>query len=242
MEGQFKILFDQMKIEMEKQTDTIFEKMNEKLEPLIEDNKIMKNKIEMLEKKIDYLEKEKKKNNILLFGLEEKESSSLELLQEIKKKIKSDLNITLDANDVSKVYRIGLRNADKIRPALIGFTNSWKKTEILKMRKSLKDVYVTEDFPREILEKRRELKPKLIEERAKGNIAYIKYDKLVVKEGNSNPNNEKRKRDPSTSPANQNQAKKAVNRTSATKEMRKNAFDLMRSKSNSLSSIPNQSK
>lgn len=47
-----------MKIEMEKQTKTIFDKMNEKLEPLIEDNKIMKSKIENFEKKIGYLEKE----------------------------------------------------------------------------------------------------------------------------------------------------------------------------------------
>lgn len=72
MEGQFKLLFDQMKIEMDKQTIIIFEKMDEKLQPLIKDNESLKNKIEILEKKIEYLEKEKKKNNILLFGLDEK--------------------------------------------------------------------------------------------------------------------------------------------------------------------------
>lgn len=229
-----------MKIEMEKQTNTIFEKMNEKLEPLIEDNKILKNKIETLGKKIEYLEKEKKKNNILFFGLEEKENSSLQLLQRVQEIFKEDLKINLEANDVSKIYRIGLNKENKIRPVLIVFANSWKRSEILKLKKSLKDVYVTEDFPKEVLEKRRELKTKLIEERAKGNTAYIKYDQLVVKEGNQNK--EKRKRDQLTSPENQNQAKKPVSNNTATKENRRNAFDLMRPRSNSSSNTPNQSK
>lgn len=240
MEGQFKILFDQMKIEMDKQTKIIFEKMNEKLEPLIEENKIMKNKIEILEKKIDYLEREKKKNNILCFGLEEKENSAWDLLQEIQVIFKNDLKVTLDINDVSKIYRIGPKQENKIRPVLIAFANTWKRTKILKTRKSLKSVYVNEDFPKEVLDKRRELKPRLLEERAKGHIAYIKYDQLIVKE--SNPNKEKRKRDQSTSPSNQNQVKKAVTITPTLKEPRRNAFDLLRPRSNSLSSTPNQSK
>lgn len=242
MEGQFKLLFDQMKIEMEKQTNIIFEKMNEKLEPLIEDNKILKNKIQMLEKKIDYLEKEKKRNNILFFGLKEKEKSSTELLQRIQEIFKSDLKIILEANDVSKIHRIGLNKENKIRPVLITFANSWKRSEILKERKNLKDVYVTEDFPKEVLEKRRELKPKLIEERAKGNIAYIKYDQLIVKEGN--PNKEKRKRDQSTSPENQKQTKKSTGfkDNSTIKENRRNAFDLMRPKSSSFSNFSNKPK
>lgn len=239
MEGQFKILFDQMKIEMDKQTNSIFEKMNEKLEPLIKDNEMMKNKIETLEKKIEYLEKEKKRNNIVLFGLEEKNnSSSTELLQSVQEIFKSDLKITLEAIEVSKIHRIGLKKENKIRPILITFANNWKRNEILKLKKSLKDVYVTEDFPKEVLEKRRELKPKLIEERAKGNTAYIKYDQLIVKEGDQNK--EKRKREQSTSPENNNQAKKLVGNNSAIKENRRNAFDLMRPRSNSVSNTPNR--
>ncbi|KAJ8724729.1 hypothetical protein PYW07_015687 [Mythimna separata] len=243
MEGQFKILFDQMKIEMEKQTNTLFEKMNEKLEPLIEDNKILKFKVEMLEKKIEYLEKEKKRNNILLFGLEEKENSSFHLLQRVQGIFKEDLKINLETSDVSKIYRIGLSKENKKRPVLITFADSWKRSEILKQKKSLKDVYVTEDFPKEVLEKRRELKTKLLEERAKGNTAYIKYDQLVVIEGNQNK--EKRKSDQLTSPEHQhqNQAKKKPgSNNTIIKDNRRNAFDLMRPRSNSSSSIPNQSK
>lgn len=229
MEEQFQMLFDKMKIEMEKQTNSIFVKMNEKIDPLIEDNKIMKNKIEILEKKIEYLEKEKKMNNILFFGLEETEKFPLELFQRVQEIIKGDLKITLESSDVSKIHRIGLTKVNKIRPVLIAFANSWKRSEILKNKKNLKEVYITEDFTKEVSEKRRELIPKLIEERAKGNFAYIKYDKLVVKE--TNIAKETRKRDISTSPEDQNQAKKIVSNSSAIKDIRKNAFDMMRAHS-----------
>ncbi|VVD03755.1 unnamed protein product [Leptidea sinapis] len=42
------------------------------------------------------------------------------------------------------------------------------------------------------------LQPQLLEERKKGNIAYLKYDKIIIKEPNTN--NDKRKREQSTSP------------------------------------------
>ncbi|VVC97256.1 unnamed protein product [Leptidea sinapis] len=180
------------------------------LEPLIEDNRILKNKIEILEKKIEYLEKEKKLNNILFFGLEESEGSS-SLLQRVQKIFKDEFKITLEANYVSKINRFGRNKENKLRPVLISFTSHWKRNEVLKLKKSLKNGYVTEDF----LEKR-ELKTKLIEERAKGNTAYFKYDQLVVKEGNQNK--EKRKRDYLTSPENEKQAKKSVVQNSAAKE------------------------
>lgn len=103
----------------------------------------------------------------------------------------------------------------------------------MKTKRHLKQIYATEDFPKNVLEKRRELKPKLAEERAKGNPAYLKYDQLIVNEGY--PSKEKRKRDQLTSLDNQNHAKKLVINTSTSKENRKNAFDLMRLRSNSLS-------
>lgn len=167
----------------------------------------------------------------------------MELFEKVQDIFKQDLNITIEANDISKIHRIGsgITKENKIRPVLISFANNWKRNMILKLKRNLKDIYyVTEDFPKEVLEKRRELKSKLIEERAKGNIAYIKYDQLVVKEGNSTK--EKRKRDQSTSPATQNQAKKQVTNNALIKENRRNAFDLLRPRANSIPNIPKQSK
>ncbi|XP_045450800.1 uncharacterized protein LOC123659644 [Melitaea cinxia] len=118
-----------------------------------------------------------------------------------------------------------------------------KQTNIIfeKQKRNLKEVYVTEDFPKEILERRRELQPKLKEERAKGNFAYIKYDQLIVKEGNINK--EKRKREQSTSPENYNCAKKLVSDTPSIKENMVNSFKITGNRLNSLSQeMPNQNK
>lgn len=61
------------------------------------------------------------------------------------------------------------------------------------------NIYVKEDFSKEVLEKRKELIPQLMEARNNGRVAFIKYDKLVIKE-NTEMIGDKRKRNQSTSP------------------------------------------
>ncbi|XP_061725389.1 uncharacterized protein LOC133531275 [Cydia pomonella] len=103
-------------------------------------------------------------------------------------------------------------------------------------KKKLKNAYAAEDYPKEVLDRRRELYSKLEEEREKGKYAFIKYDKLVIKEGK--PGNEKRKREASSSPNVTEQPRK---QQSTTKTHRLNAFDVMRNRCNSLST-PNSPK
>lgn len=242
MEDQFQILFDKMKIEMQKQTvelkesitNSIMEKMDEKIKPIIAENKDLKIKLTNLEKEIEYLKRDKKQNNIIIFGLKEEEESTSGLIQEAKKIFNNDLNINIGDFEINNIYRIGKKSTDgKPRPVLFSFVNSWKKNELMKVRKNLKDVYITEDYSKEVLEKRKMLQTKLKEERMKGNFAYLKYDKLVVKENNAT--NDKRKREISSSPRDNIQAKKQQVWTPS-QNNRRNAFDVMRGRSNSLSS------
>lgn len=244
MEGQFQVLFDKLKIEMEKQTvelsNTIMEKIEEKLKPIIEENKNLKLKVENLEKKVEYLEREKKSNNIIIHGLLEEENSTSELLEKLKKLFLHELDISIEEYDVNKIYRIGKPNkGEKPRPTLLGLTSGWKSSEIMKNKKKLKEIYITKDYSKETIEKRKALQPKLIEERKKGNFAYIKYDKLVVKENVSA--NDKRKRGTSFSPQAESQPRKQQ-AISGPKNNRINAFDMMRGRSNSLSSIAAETK
>lgn len=243
MEDQFQLLFDNMKIEMQKQTTELtntlttelMNKMEEKLQPVLEENKILKLKVENLEKKVEYLERDKKNNNLIIHGLKEEEKSTPDLLKMVKQCFSEELNITLEEYEVNKIYRIGNTNKDgKPKPTLLSLTCGWKKNEIMKNKKKLKECYITEDYPKEVLEKRRSLQPKLNEERKKGHLAYIKYDKLIVKE-NKNVN-EKRKREISTSPQTEQQPRKQTMTTSKTNRI--NAFDMMRARSHSLSTCP----
>ncbi|GBP36691.1 hypothetical protein EVAR_35277_1 [Eumeta japonica] len=85
------------------------------------------------------------------------------------------------------------------------------------------------------MEKRTALLPQLLEEKEKGNTAYLKYDKLVVKGPNPDKNSDKRKRELSTSPQSTSTNKPKKQQTiSSIKTNRTNAFNLMRTRSNSL--------
>ncbi|XP_052739952.1 uncharacterized protein LOC128198449 [Bicyclus anynana] len=239
MDEQFQLLFDKMKMEMQNQTtelsNIILEKMDEKLKPVLEENKILKLKVENLERKVELLERDRKNNNIIIHGLPEKEQSIVDLINNIKECFSYELNINIENNEINKIYRIGKKNNnEKPRPTLLSLVSGWKKTEIMKNKKKLQVLYITDDYPKEILEIRKSLQPKLLEEKKKGNFAYIKYDKLIVKENSKTT--DKRKRELSTSPQAELQSKKQMQNLSKTNRI--NAFDMMRSRSHSLSTIP----
>ncbi|GBP15296.1 hypothetical protein EVAR_92288_1 [Eumeta japonica] len=130
-----------MKIEMKKQTNdlkesitrNIMDRIDEKLTPMIEENEKLKQKIGNLENEIEYLKKEKKTNNIVIYGLEEREKSILELFQSVKEIFKRDLNLSVEENEVNRLYRLGKNKAEnKQRPVLLSFINGWKKDQIIK--------------------------------------------------------------------------------------------------------------
>ncbi|GBP55111.1 hypothetical protein EVAR_46408_1 [Eumeta japonica] len=174
--------------------------MEEKLIPLTEENKNLKINIGKLEKEIESLKKWEKNNNIIIFGLEEKETSNFELLRKLKENFKDDLNIiSYRTMKSTKFIAYDLKTENKKpKPVLCEFVNNWRKIEIMKIEKNLKGINISEDYSKVILEKRKMLQAKLIEERKNGNVAYLKYRKLVVKD-NKNIQ-EKRKRESSTSP------------------------------------------
>lgn len=245
MEGQFEILFEKMKLEMKNQTTeltesitkNIMDRLDEKLMPIKEENEKLKEKVGNLEKEIEHLKREKKSNNLIIHGLEEGEISTNELFQNIKEKLRIDLNINLVENEVNKLYRLGKQiSQNKPRPVLFSLLSEWKKHEIKKNSKKLNGIYISEDYSKEVLEKRKALQPQLLEERKKGNIAFLKYDKIIIKIPNTN--NEKRKRQPSTSPPSlSNTQPKKQQTLSSLKNNRTNASDAMRIKSNSLTNI-----
>ncbi|XP_063547574.1 uncharacterized protein LOC134755025 [Cydia strobilella] len=223
-----------MQIQTDLITNRITDKIDEKLKPLMEQNETLKKKVDQLEKKIEYMEKEKKSNNLIIHGLQEREKTTTELIKYVQEKFLTELNISIEAADINKIYRIGKnKKGEKPRPTLLSFVSGWKKMEVLKNKSKSKELQLTEDYSKEILEKRKALIPQLIEERKKGKVAYIKYDKLIVQENENSKDS--RKRELSISPSTNPQSKKLQTSTSSGNN-RTNAFDLMRARSNSNSS------
>ncbi|GBP10663.1 hypothetical protein EVAR_6232_1 [Eumeta japonica] len=126
MEGQFQMLFEKMKLEMQSQnaelkdsiTNSIMEKMDEKLIPVIEENKKLKTKVEKLEREIEYLKRAEKNNNIVVFCLEENEQSSTELIQKLKETFNLDMNVKIEEYDINKIYRLAF-----VRSPFFGITS-----------------------------------------------------------------------------------------------------------------------
>lgn len=226
-------LFDKLKIEMLNQTKDIISQMDEKLMPIKQELEELKTENCHLKTKIANLIKNSRINNIIVYGFEENEKSQVELMESVIKKLNGDLNVQLEKKDINILHRIGKKDKpnNKKRPILISFVNLWKKIELMKKKKNLKGIYISEDYPKEIQEKRKELQIKLIEERKKGKYAIINYDKLIVKEA---LNLGGRKRNLGNSPETINQPRKQLVLKGTN---RKNAFDIMRERSNSFSSI-----
>lgn len=242
MDPQFEILLKKIKIEMEKQSATLTETItsnlveiiDSKLEPLIEENKKLREEIQNLKEKSIQDDNLKRKNNLLFFGIDESEQNTFEIINGITEIIKN-LNVIIQPQDINNIYRLGKQAPGKIRPVMVNFVNTWKRNEVLKSKKYLPDnIYLKEDFSKEILEARKLLQPTLKAEREKGNIAYLKYDRIVIKDKN---NTENRKRIASHSPNNTQNEPKDI---AAPRKINKiNAFIQMRSRSHSLSTNSN---
>ncbi|CAH2083584.1 unnamed protein product [Euphydryas editha] len=222
MDKNMELLLQKLDEKLIKQTDEITqavtknvtEIIDDKLNTIIEENKFLKNKVSELEMKIKFLEREKRKNNLVFFGVEEMGKSEFELVDYLKDTIE-ETGIQIYSSEISNVYRIGKKSENKNRPVVVSLTTQWKKHLILKNKSNLPaNIYVKEDYSKETLEKRKQLQSQVEEEKKKGNIAYLKHDKLIIVKAKDN-NREKRKRETSGSP-NETTQKKATSNSSKT--------------------------
>lgn len=244
MENQLELLFDKITEKMaiqtkeitESVTKSIMKTLEEKMAVVLDENKELKNKVNTLENKIKYLEEEKRRNNLILFGVKESEQTG-SLIDYIRTVIERETNITIHPHEINNAYRLGAKEKP-VRPLLVSFTSTWKKNQILRSKKNYTPgFYIKEDYSKEILEKRKTLIPELIQLRESGKIAYIKKDTLIVKD-KKEINDAKRKRDQIESPNKSPQqsvklAPKKINKT--------NIFNYVaRSRSASVTEAKNQ--
>lgn len=130
-----------------------------------------------LRSKIEYLERDRKKNNVVIFGLKlETDITLTSICRELSKL----LDITLKENDVNDVFSLGHSNKCPIKVELISYQ---KKKEILNSAKKLKgkNIYITADLTQSQRETNRILKKHLIKIRQNSsNNCYIRGDKLYI--------------------------------------------------------------
>lgn len=163
--------------------NTIINSINLKFNDLELKNEHLEQQLEIQKNKIDNMERFMRKRNVLFFGVEERERSYQELEKKVLDIINNIQNIKCNENNIESVRRLG-RKGTKIRPIVVTLTTMGLKIKILKAKKTLESstYYLKEDFPPEIQNKRKELQSELEKERASGNRAIIKYDRIVILE------------------------------------------------------------
>lgn len=156
--------------------DQKFEFVNKQIEKINQTN-------EDQEKRISLLEKQARERNIIFFGIEESEKSYTELEDIVVNTIRK-MGIECQSNEIQIVKRMGKPSKDKVRPIILTLTNYGKKITILKNKKKLEQtkIYIKEDFAPKVLEIRKSLQEQLQKARNDGKMAYIKYDKIVIRE------------------------------------------------------------
>lgn len=178
----------------EQVTKNINETLEEKFKAIDEKYENLKEKLDNQEKRLYFLEKQSKQRNIVIFGLMETETSYANLEKNVLSFINQYFSAGLDRRDIQETRRIG-KKGERPRPISVTFTTLGTKIKIFKQRRVLKDTsyYIKEDFPQQVLEKRRELQEQLKIEKEKGNSASIKYDRLIIYSKNTTtPGNKKR--------------------------------------------------
>lgn len=158
-------------------------KINEKLQA---ENQQLKKALQQQEERIDSLEREMMKKDIIIYGIEEEneEESEPKIITKINKII-NPLGIVLNIDqDVQEIRRIGRKLSGKERPVYIKLTTERTRNKILKEKKNLKHaenkIWIEEAFSRKVLEQRKELVKIMKVKRQQGSKATVKYNKLII--------------------------------------------------------------
>lgn len=147
------------------------------------ENEKLKKMVAKHEERIDDLEREIRKKNLVIRGVEDEEGESESETRGKIATIMQKIDTNIDMNrEIEQIRRIGSYNGDRKRPILVKLIKENTKFALLRNARRLKgtDVWIDEDFSREVQDERRLLVPHLKEARNKGYRAHLKYNKLIV--------------------------------------------------------------
>lgn len=135
--------------------------------------------------KTEHLEGQSRRHNIVVDGLKESARENVSESEEKVRKLFCE-NLQLDQRKIELewAHRVGNQRAlsEKPRPIVVRFLRLKDKLAVLDKAKNLKGtgIFINEDFPETIRQRRRELLPAMKAARERSDIAYLRYDKLIV--------------------------------------------------------------
>lgn len=175
-----------LKADLKEEIKVINENINKKFEPLLKNFKEIEQKVEDHQKKLQTIDREQRKRNIVIHGLEAvKGENYWELERQIVKFLREKLQVQIEATDLDSV-RIINKQKEK-SPILVSFVALRSKLMVWANKRKLQGtrIRIDDDFPPEVLAERKTLIPKLRAARSEGKYAILKYNKLIIEERKS---------------------------------------------------------
>ena len=147
-------------------------KYENKILDLEQENRILKSNLIQIERRV-------RKNNIIIFGIEEIQQN---IIEDVAKILTELLNIEISSADINDAYTIGKSKNKNGKPIIVEFISYQKKISVLKEAKTLKGnkIFIAHDQCPEDQTTRKTLYKHLKDARAKGQQAYIKGNRLII--------------------------------------------------------------
>lgn len=154
---------------------------------LEDENVTLKESVRKMETKLDYLENQSRRNNLIFRGVSEV-SDGVEMWSDVEDRVinlvNEKLKIDLHLDDIERAHRINRVNRDSKYPRdIVVKFNSFKiREKIWNAKTNLKgsQYILLEDFSFKIIEKRRILIEEMYRAREDGQKAIVVFDKLKI--------------------------------------------------------------
>uniref|UniRef100_A0A8D9FI16 Uncharacterized protein n=2 Tax=Cacopsylla melanoneura TaxID=428564 RepID=A0A8D9FI16_9HEMI len=171
-----------LKIELKNENQETRDLLNNKIGAVQEEQLCTKKKLAVHDGKLKGIEIEKRKKNVIIYGIKEEPN---ETRNETKLKIDQILNtkmkLKIKIEEIDDFFRMGKKDRPN-RPIMLKLVTYWRKNEILKNGKELKGtgIHMAEDLSKEEEEEKRKLVPIMKEFRNKNCHAIIRRATLIV--------------------------------------------------------------
>ena len=152
-------VLDELKAEMSALRTILegFTMLKEQVEELREESSVQKKRIDELEDRLDYLENQSRRENLVIRGIPEKDGETWEDCAGHVIEVAKKVGVTMMRRDAVRAHRV--RHGAQPRPIVVKMSSWSKREEILKNKHKLKGshIFVMEDFSKKVIEERRVL-------------------------------------------------------------------------------------
>lgn len=155
------------------------------------ENNDLRQRNEEQERRIDVLERELRRKNIIIKGIADSDREDTDGRENAILALFKKMGIDRGAEVIELAVRLGRYEETKCRPVLIKLLSEKTKKEIMMNTGKLKgsEIWIEEDYSRKIREIRRKLVQEMKDRRNNGEEVYLRYDRLIVRgkpsEGNT---------------------------------------------------------